>query len=112
MDQRDLVERAGKGDHDAFAVLAHGSASRLDAIARLILRDGDLAREAVQDALVRAWRDLSGSCDPRRGGPVGVQPPASERPRMFPSESLNQAPFRPLGSVMMPSTVWKSSPKS
>ena len=30
MDQRDLVERAGRGDHDAFADLAGGSIARLD----------------------------------------------------------------------------------
>lgn len=58
MDQRGLVERAQGGDHDAFAVLARATAARLDAAARLILRDHDLARDAVQDSLVRAWRDL------------------------------------------------------
>lgn len=58
MDQRGLVERAQRGDHDAFAVLAGAAVARLDATARLILRDHDLARDAVQEALVRAWRDL------------------------------------------------------
>lgn len=64
MDQRGLVERARGGDHDAFAVLARASVARLDAVARLILRDPDLARDAVQEALVRAWRDLPGLRDP------------------------------------------------
>lgn len=58
MDQRGLVERAQRGDHDAFAVLAGASIARLDAAARLILRDGELARDAVQEAMVRSWRDL------------------------------------------------------
>ena len=58
MDQRGLVERAQRGDHDAFSVLAGASIARLDAAARLILRDGELARDAVQEALVRSWRDL------------------------------------------------------
>ena len=58
VDQRVLVERAGEGDHDAFAVLASASIARLDAAARLILRDGELARDAVQEAMVRSWRDL------------------------------------------------------
>ena len=66
MDQRVLVERAGEGDHDAFAVLVRGSIARLDAAARLILRDPELARDAVQDALVHAWRDLPGLRDPER----------------------------------------------
>jgi RNA polymerase sigma-70 factor, ECF subfamily len=64
MDQRDLVERAGRGDHDAFAVLVRGSIARLEAVARLILRDPELARDAVQEAFIRAWRDLPGLRDP------------------------------------------------
>jgi RNA polymerase sigma-70 factor (ECF subfamily) len=66
VDQRALVERAGRGDHDAFAVLLRGSIGRLEAVARLILRDQDLARDAVQDAFIRAWRDLPGLRDPDR----------------------------------------------
>jgi RNA polymerase sigma-70 factor (ECF subfamily) len=66
VDQRVLVERAGAGDHDAFAVLVRGIIARLDAAARLILRDPELARDAVQDALVHAWRDLPGLRDPDR----------------------------------------------
>jgi RNA polymerase sigma-70 factor (ECF subfamily) len=58
VDQRGLVERAQRGDHDAFAVLAGAAVARLDAAARLILRDPELARDAVQEALVRTWRDL------------------------------------------------------
>src|SRR5215211_5899842 len=66
VDQRGLVEQARGGDHDAFAVLVRGAIARLDAAARLILRDRDLARDAVQDALIRAWRDLPGLRDPDR----------------------------------------------
>ena len=64
MSQRELVERAGRGDHDAFAVLLHGSIGRLEAVARLVVRDQDLARDAVHDAFIRAWRDLPGLRDP------------------------------------------------
>src|SRR5439155_20068543 len=56
--QRDLVERARRGDHDAFAGRASAAISRLDSAAWLILRDPDRAKDAVQNALVRAWRDL------------------------------------------------------
>jgi RNA polymerase sigma-70 factor, ECF subfamily len=66
VDQRDLVERAKRGDHDAFATLAGASVARLDTAARLILRDRELARDAVQDGFVRAWRDLPGLRDPDR----------------------------------------------
>ena len=58
MDQRGLVERARRGDHDAFSVLARGAVVRLDEAARLILRDPELARDAVQEGLIRAWREL------------------------------------------------------
>jgi len=66
VDQRGLVERARGGDHDAFAAVAGAALARLDAAARLILRDRELARDAVQDALLRAWRDLPGLRDPDR----------------------------------------------
>jgi RNA polymerase sigma-70 factor (ECF subfamily) len=64
VDQRTYVERAREGDRDAFAELARAAATRLDAAARLILRDRELARDAVQEALIRAWRDLPGLRDP------------------------------------------------
>jgi len=57
--QTELVERAQRGDREAFGVLAGGAVDRLYAVARLILRDTDLAEDATQEALVRAWRDLS-----------------------------------------------------
>ena len=66
MDQRWIVEQARRGDHDAFASLARAAIARLDAAARLILRDPELARDAVQEALIRAWRDLPGLRDPDR----------------------------------------------
>jgi RNA polymerase sigma-70 factor (ECF subfamily) len=56
--QTALVDRARRGDREAFSVLAGGAVDRVYAIARLILRDTDLAEDATQDALVRAWRDL------------------------------------------------------
>jgi RNA polymerase sigma-70 factor (ECF subfamily) len=64
--QRDLAERARHGDHDAFAMLVDPELARLDAAARLIVRDPELARDAVQDGLIRAWRDLPGLRDPAR----------------------------------------------
>ena len=66
MDQRDLVERAKRGDHDAFAKLAGDAIARLDAAARLILRDPELARDGVQDGYIRAWRTLPALRDPDR----------------------------------------------
>jgi len=66
--QRDLVEQARRGDHEAFEVLAAAAADRLFAIARLILRDRDGAQDAVQEALVHAWRELPRLRDPDRFG--------------------------------------------
>jgi RNA polymerase sigma-70 factor (ECF subfamily) len=64
--QQELVERARRGDHDAFTELAREAVTRLDRVARLILRDPELARDAVQEALIRAWHDLPGLRDPDR----------------------------------------------
>jgi RNA polymerase sigma-70 factor (ECF subfamily) len=64
--QQQLVVRARRGDHDAFAALAGAAIRRLDAAARLILRDPEQAKDAVQETLVRAWRDLPTLRDPDR----------------------------------------------
>jgi len=64
--QRDLVERAMAGDHDAFSELARVSIGRLYVVARLILRDDGRAEDATQEALVAAWRRLNGLRDPDR----------------------------------------------
>jgi RNA polymerase sigma-70 factor, ECF subfamily len=53
-----LIERARAGDREAFGQLAGQEIDRLHAIARLILRDSDLAQDAVQEALIRCWRRL------------------------------------------------------
>jgi len=56
--RHDLVERARQGDREAFGQLASGEVDRLNAIARLVLRDPDLADDAAQETLVRCWRQL------------------------------------------------------
>jgi RNA polymerase sigma-70 factor (ECF subfamily) len=63
---RDLVEAARRGDQAAFVDLVRSSGDRLFAIAQRILRDVDRAEDALQDALVIAWRDLPGLRDPDR----------------------------------------------
>ena len=47
-------------------MLLGGRLARLDTAARLILRDAELARDAVQEATLRAWRNMSGLRDPGR----------------------------------------------
>jgi RNA polymerase sigma-70 factor, ECF subfamily len=55
---RELVNQAKRGDEEAFDALARLVGDRCMAIACRILRDADLAEDAVQTALVTAWRDL------------------------------------------------------
>jgi DNA-directed RNA polymerase specialized sigma24 family protein len=64
--QRDLVVRAMAGEHAAFSELVRGAFTQLSTVANLILRDSEMADDAVQEALVAAWRDLSGLRDPDR----------------------------------------------
>ena len=52
------MERARHGDQHAFAVLVTSSVDRLYTVAFRILRDPELARDAVQQAFLEAWRDL------------------------------------------------------
>ena len=63
---RELVERAARGDADAFADLARVSSNRLFAIAWRVLRDHHLAEDAVQQTLVTIWNELARLRDPDR----------------------------------------------
>jgi RNA polymerase sigma factor (sigma-70 family) len=67
--QRELVERALAGDRDAFMELQRATIDKVYAIARLILRDGDRAKDATQEAYIAAWRRLGGLRDPDKFGP-------------------------------------------
>jgi len=67
--QQALVDQARRGDDEAFGALARMVGDRCMAIAFRILRDADLADEAVQSALVSAWRDLGGLRDLERFEP-------------------------------------------
>jgi RNA polymerase sigma-70 factor (ECF subfamily) len=63
---RGLVEAAQRGDEVAYVDLISVRTDRLFALAHRILRDVDRSEDAVQDALVTAWRDLRGLRDPDR----------------------------------------------
>jgi RNA polymerase sigma-70 factor (ECF subfamily) len=53
-----LIERAARGDHDAFARLIEVRAARLLRIARVILSNEADAYEAAQETLIAAWSGL------------------------------------------------------
>jgi RNA polymerase sigma-70 factor (ECF subfamily) len=63
---RDVVEQAMRGDHEAFGMLVKSTSDRLFAIATRILRDTDLAEDALQSSLITAWRELPRLRDPDR----------------------------------------------
>src|SRR5262245_30880127 len=73
--QRELVERARAGDREAFSELARATLDRQYAVAHLILRDCDRAQDAVQEALVSAWRDERSLRVPTRGTPGSTASP-------------------------------------
>jgi RNA polymerase sigma-70 factor, ECF subfamily len=62
----ELVERARRGDRDAFEALVQLTSDRMYAIAARILRDADLAEDALQGALISAWKSLPTLRDPAR----------------------------------------------
>jgi RNA polymerase sigma-70 factor (ECF subfamily) len=63
---RDLVEAARNRSREAYADLIRVRGDRLFSLAQRILRDVDRAEDALQEALVIAWRDLPGLRDPDR----------------------------------------------
>jgi RNA polymerase sigma-70 factor (ECF subfamily) len=64
-----LVERARAGDESAFTELVDLDGDRCYAIAYRILRDTERAQDAVQQAFLVCWRDLSRLRDPERFEP-------------------------------------------
>src|SRR5262245_24690443 len=62
--QRALVELAMGGDIDAYSELVRASHPRLFGVARLILGDSEFAHDAVQEALLLAWRHVRSLRDP------------------------------------------------
>jgi RNA polymerase sigma-70 factor, ECF subfamily len=63
---RTVVEQAMRGDREAFGMLVNQTSDRLFSIATRILRDVDLAEDALQSALITAWRELPRLRDPDR----------------------------------------------
>lgn len=64
--QAELVERASRGDQDAFASIAAASVDRCYALAYRILGDPHRAQDATQQALIGVWRDLPTLREPER----------------------------------------------
>lgn len=60
----DQVMRARQGDHRAFEAVAGTVVRRLYGTATLILRDQEAAKDAVQETLIEAWRNLPTLRDP------------------------------------------------
>lgn len=53
-----LIERARRGDREAFALIVDGSFDRCYEIARRVLGESHLAQDATQTAMLAIWRDL------------------------------------------------------
>jgi RNA polymerase sigma-70 factor (ECF subfamily) len=64
--ERRLVERAMRGDAEAFDLLIDRIGDGFHSVARRILRDTTLAQDATQQALLEAWRNLPRLRDPDR----------------------------------------------
>jgi RNA polymerase sigma-70 factor (ECF subfamily) len=65
----DLIRQAQAGDRAAFEGLIRPEYDGLYAAACRLLRDRFGAEDAVQDAILRCWRDLRGLRDPERFRP-------------------------------------------
>ena len=116
---QDLVVRAQAGDLDAFSELTSTYTDRLYAAARLILRDGEQAADAVQDA-----RPAPGvarpcaACATRSGSKPGCSTTSSERATARPggagrARSTRSRPaHRSIGRHLTISEPWRSATSS
>jgi RNA polymerase sigma-70 factor (ECF subfamily) len=64
--ERELVERAARGEVEAFEALTRLISGRLFAVAQRILRDQYLAEDALQQTLITIWNELPRLRDPDR----------------------------------------------
>ena len=62
----DLTQQAMRGDREAFTSLASIVGDRMYAVAYRIVRDPHRAEDAVQQAMLAAWRQLPSLRDPDR----------------------------------------------
>jgi len=58
LNEAEIISRAQAGDQDAFRLLTESYSKVLLGTAYLMTRDTGLAEDAVQEALVNAWRGL------------------------------------------------------
>ena len=65
----DLLQRAGRGDQEAFATLYDSVVSRLHGLVLRVVRDPAQAEEVTQEAMVEIWRQ-SARFDPALGSPL------------------------------------------
>ncbi|MGH7468533.1 MAG: RNA polymerase sigma factor [Longimicrobiales bacterium] len=55
----ELMDRARRGDPDAFEALYHANAGRIYALCLRMAGDSEMAADLTQDVFVRAWSKLS-----------------------------------------------------
>ena len=91
MQDRGLVEQAQRGDAEAFDSLARMVGDRCLAIAVRILRDIDLAEDAVQGAFITAWTELR---SPARPVPLRAVAPPHPHQRVLRRGQASQAVVR------------------
>ncbi|MGK2851305.1 MAG: RNA polymerase sigma factor [Candidatus Limnocylindrales bacterium] len=99
------IHGRGPGASEAFAILVGQTSDRMYAIATRILRDTDLAQDALQSAMLTAWRSLPSLRDPgtdsRPGSASSSSMPATPRPTGC---SGRTAPADPLGRATRSAT--------
>ena len=105
-----LVDQAKRGDREAFDSLCRLTGDRCMAIAFRILRDFDLADDAVQSALLTAWREIRALRDADRFEPwlhriLTHACYAEARRRRQRSEAIRLLPVEPVNRIDEYATV-------
>lgn len=89
----ELIQRSQRGDGEAFRILIEQYRSALFGTAYLMVRDRQIAEEAVQDAILKMWQHIASLRDHERVKPWLMRILVNEVNHQFSKKSVLTVPL-------------------